>query len=97
MYRFLLLFWAMVLYGQNSCTECHKGIESIRDPRSGMMKAIYEVAQKANQPRNDCIVCHGGNPNATTKELAHSSTVAYFKTHKGPQGVLQRSRQPVHQ
>ena len=48
-----------------------KGIEDIRDPNSEMMKEIYKVADKAGVPKNDCVVCHGGNPEATVKEKAH--------------------------
>lgn len=31
----------------NSCIECHKGIEEIRDHKSGMMKAIFKMADEA--------------------------------------------------
>ena len=79
-----LVFLLLELYASNSCKVCHKGIEDIRDRDSGMMKAILEVAQKAGHRDNDCIVCHGGNPNADTKALAHKGTPAYFLKHKGP-------------
>ena len=69
---------------KNSCIKCHKGIEPIRDPKSEMMKAILSVADSAGFPGNDCIVCHGGNPLEQDKTKAHSGTVLYFKTHKGP-------------
>jgi len=69
---------------RNSCVECHKGIEDIRDRDSGMMKAILQVADKAGNAGNDCIVCHGGNPNTKNKKRSHSGTVDYFKSHKGP-------------
>ncbi len=69
---------------RNSCVECHKGIEDIRDRDSGMMKAILNVADKAGHAGNDCIVCHGGNPSTKNKKRSHSGTVKYFKTHKGP-------------
>jgi len=68
----------------NSCIECHKGIEDIRDHKSGMMKAIFKMADEAGIKGNDCVVCHGGNPNNSTKELAHKGTIDYFKSHKGP-------------
>ncbi len=81
----LLVFWSVVgLYAANSCLKCHNGIEEIRDPHSKMMQAIYKVAQKAGYPMNDCIVCHGGNPNSVLKERAHSGTVGYFLDHEGP-------------
>ena len=81
---FLFLFFGSLVFGANQCLTCHQGIEHIRDEKSGMMKAILDVAKKAGHVGNDCIVCHGGNPEAKTKKEAHSSTVKYFLTHKGP-------------
>jgi len=78
------LFLSLSLMAKNTCVECHKGIEDIRDRNSGMMKAILHVADKAGYAGNDCIVCHGGNPNVKDKKRSHSGTVEYFKTHKGP-------------
>ncbi|BCD59401.1 MULTISPECIES: cytochrome C [unclassified Nitratiruptor] len=75
---FSLVIWA------NNCLECHTGIENIRDPHSGMAKAIAKKAKEAGFADNSCIVCHGGNPKATTKEKAHSGTIAYFLKHEGP-------------
>ena len=80
----LLLFLTLSLMAKNTCVGCHKGIEDIRDRDSGMMKAILNVAEKAGHVGNDCIVCHGGNPRTKNKKRAHSGTVKYFKTHKGP-------------
>ncbi|BCD67264.1 cytochrome C [Nitratiruptor sp. YY09-18] len=68
----------------NNCIECHKGIEDIRDPHSGMAKAIAKKAKEAGFGDNSCIVCHGGNPEASTKEEAHKGTIAYFLKHEGP-------------
>jgi len=68
----------------NSCVSCHKGIDHIRDPKSGMMQEIYALADKAGYKNNECIVCHGGNAEAYTQEKAHSGSPKYFKTNKGP-------------
>ena len=68
----------------NNCLSCHKGIENIRDPHSGMAKAIAKKAAKAGYPDNSCIVCHGGNPKATTKEAAHSGSIKAFLAGDGP-------------
>lgn len=68
----------------NTCLECHKGIEHIRDNSSKMMKEILEVANQAGAKGNDCIVCHGGNPNEQDKNLSHSGTLKYFLNNKGP-------------
>ncbi|EDP73913.1 hypothetical protein HG1285_09606, partial [Hydrogenivirga sp. 128-5-R1-1] len=59
---FLLTIFILHLqsYAQNNCLKCHKGIESIRDPNSEMMKEINEIAEKAGFAGNSCIVCHGG-------------------------------------
>lgn len=81
---FLVLFVSALLFGSNQCISCHGGIEHIRVDDSGMMKAIFEVAEKAGHTGNDCIVCHGGNPTTKNKSKAHSGTVAYFKNNKGP-------------
>ena len=83
MHYLLWLLLMSVLYA-NNCLECHKGIEDIRDPHSGMAKAIAKVAKEAGYSDNNCIVCHGGNPEASSKEEAHKGTIAYFLDHKGP-------------
>jgi len=81
---FLVAFLFSLSFGANTCVSCHGGIEHIRAESSGMMKAILEVAEKAGHKGNDCIVCHGGNPTTKKKKRAHSGTVKYFKTNKGP-------------
>ncbi|HIP18601.1 MAG TPA: cytochrome C [Sulfurovum sp.] len=81
---FLGLLLPFLLQANNSCLQCHKGIEDIRDPQSKMMQEIFKVAAKAGAAKNDCVVCHGGDPEASEKEKAHSGTLAYFKEHKGP-------------
>jgi len=68
----------------NSCLECHKGIEDIREPHTKMAKEIAKKAKEAGVKGNSCIVCHGGNPKAFKKSEAHSGTIVYFKTHSGP-------------
>ena len=80
----LLALFFSLSFGANQCIVCHKGIEDIRDRESGMMKAIFKVAEKAGHKGNDCIVCHGGNPKSKSVKYAHNGTVKYFKTHKGP-------------
>jgi hypothetical protein len=72
------------LYAKNSCLECHKGIEDIRDRDSKMMKEILNISKKAGFAGNDCIVCHGGDPRESDKSKAHNGVVEYFKTHRGP-------------
>ncbi|MDH5465442.1 MAG: cytochrome C, partial [Thiovulaceae bacterium] len=82
---FLLLLLASFSFGvKNSCVKCHQGIEPIRDHQSKMMEAIFQKAKEAGHPKNDCIVCHGGNPKSDLKLKAHKGTVKYFLNHKGP-------------
>ena len=80
--RILILLLGIVTligisYG-NTCLECHKGIEPIRDPESKMMEEILEIAEKAGYPDNDCIVCHGGNPETKDKKEAHKGSIRAF-------------------
>ncbi|WP_292660482.1 cytochrome C [Nitratifractor sp.] len=65
--------------GGDSCVKCHKGIESIRDPKSDMMKQIVAMG-KGMGDSGGCVVCHGGNPKAGTAEEAHKGAP---KAHPG--------------
>ncbi len=81
----LLLLMIASLEANNGCISCHEGIADIRDRNSNMMKEILKVASKAGVKGNDCIVCHGGNPDEfEKKEQAHKGTLPYFKKNKGP-------------
>lgn len=85
MFRSLFIFFVTLsALSANTCIECHEGIEDIRDKNSQMMKQIYEVAKKAGHEGNDCVVCHGGNPNSKAQKYAHLGTIEYFKEHEGP-------------
>ena len=65
------------------CLSCHNGIEPIRQHQTKMMKEIYKLGAKVGDP-NGCVVCHGGNPDATSASAAHTGTPGYFFNHKGP-------------
>jgi hypothetical protein len=82
----IFLFISLFIYilSANNCLGCHKGIEPIRAQSSKMMQAIYDIANKSGNEGNDCIVCHGGNPHAKTKEAAHSGSAEYFLKNRGP-------------
>jgi len=56
--------------GGDSCVKCHKGIESIRDTDSDMMKQIADLGKIAGDSQG-CTVCHGGNPDNGTVKGAH--------------------------
>ena len=68
----------------NNCLTCHDGIEHIRSLKSEMMHEIFEKASMAGYKDNSCIVCHGGNPEATTASLAHEGSIDYFLAKEGP-------------
>ena len=58
------------------CLACHSDIEPIRDPNSEMMQKIFIQGQRLGDPAG-CLVCHGGNPVATTSEDAHKGKAFY--------------------
>jgi len=61
---------------ESGCIACHAGIEAIRDPASGMMRAILAMGRAAGDPAG-CVICHGGDPLAETEELAHGGEAFY--------------------
>ncbi len=79
---------AIILLGvclqANNCLRCHNGIEDIRESQTEMAKAIAEKAKEAGVEGNSCVVCHGGNPEAATKEEAHRGAPQKFQAYKGP-------------
>ncbi|MCF6206019.1 MAG: cytochrome C [Sulfurovum sp.] len=89
MFKKWFVFFTVVLTGlysqpKNNCLQCHQGIEHIRDHKSKMMEKIFQKADEADVTGNDCVVCHGGNPEATTKTEAHHGTPEYFEDNEGP-------------
>src|SRR3972149_6925025 len=60
----------------SGCMKCHAGIEWIREPDTGMMKRILALGKERGDPAG-CIVCHGGDPQATTAEAAHAGAEFY--------------------
>lgn len=84
---FFIFFFSFVFGLQakpNTCNSCHSLLEPIKDNSSQMMQEIFQRASDAGYPKNDCIVCHGGNPEEKDKQKAHAGTVSYFRTNKGP-------------
>ncbi|MHC4674176.1 MAG: cytochrome C, partial [Planctomycetota bacterium] len=55
----------------SGCMACHEGIEAIRESESLMMRQIV-AAGRAKGDADGCVICHGGDVKATTKEAAHS-------------------------
>ena len=64
------LFAAVDYHKTNNCLLCHGGIEHIRQPDTGMAKAIAKKADEAGYAQNSCIICHGGNPATKNKNKA---------------------------
>ncbi|UCG33943.1 MAG: hypothetical protein JSU68_04760, partial [Phycisphaerales bacterium] len=79
--------------GKSGCLACHEGIEAIRDPESGMMRGILGMGRSRGDPQG-CVVCHGGDPGATTKEEAHGG--GFFYADPGSPWVNDRICGPCH-
>ena len=60
----------------STCVKCHNGIEWIREPDTGMMRQILALGDGRGDPAG-CVVCHGGDPKATTAEAAHAGSEFY--------------------
>jgi len=54
---------------EKTCLACHEGIEQFSD--GPMMAAIKGMGAAYGDPRG-CVVCHGGDPGATSADAAHS-------------------------
>jgi len=60
----------------SGCMTCHEGIEPIREPESKMARQILALGADQRDPAG-CVVCHGGDPQASEKEEAHGTTAFY--------------------
>ena len=60
---------------EKGCLSCHEGIEEIREPTSVMLTQLKAIGSASGDP-GGCVVCHGGTPDATSKEQAHSGAPA---------------------
>ncbi len=74
----LILALTLGLFGfqtlaAEGCIDCHEGIEDIREPDSAMMLQIKAMGNVHGDPEG-CVMCHGGNPKASTVEEAHAGT-----------------------
>ena len=69
---------------QKGCLSCHDGISDIREEGSAMLQQIRDLGSNYNDPQG-CVVCHGGNPGATTKVEAHKGAPKDLKEAGGPQ------------
>jgi len=69
------------LAAQKGCLSCHEGIEKFSD--GPMMDAIAAIGAAHGDP-GGCVVCHGGTPDATTKEQAHQGAPQALTQANGP-------------
>ncbi|OHB76212.1 MAG: hypothetical protein A2W31_00885 [Planctomycetes bacterium RBG_16_64_10] len=58
------------------CFACHQDIETIREEGSEMLAEILAEGESQGDP-DGCVVCHGGDPQATDKETAHRGPEFY--------------------
>ena len=67
------------------CTtqECHQGIADIKPADHQMMITIKMNGSQHGDP-DGCVMCHGGNSNAATKEEAHKGTAPTLGFAPGP-------------
>ena len=66
------------------CLSCHKGIEDIRDQKSGMMAMINSLGT-THGDADGCIMCHGGDPTASEANAAHGKSPESLVKAQGPQ------------
>ncbi len=71
----LILFPLQSSAKEHGCISCHAGIEGIREDSSAMMMQIKAMGAQHGDSEG-CVICHGGDPTANEKELAHKGTPA---------------------
>jgi hypothetical protein len=67
---------------QQGCLFCHQGIEAFTE---GLMMTTIKAMGKPYGDPAGCVICHGGNPQATTKKRAHQGSPARLIEATGPQ------------
>ncbi len=63
------------------CQSCHEGIERFSD--GDMQETIESIGAELGDP-GGCVVCHGGDPKATTKDAAHKGAPKDITEGGGP-------------
>lgn len=69
------------LAAEKGCLSCHTGIEQFTE--GPMMETIMDSGVEHGDP-GGCVICHGGTPNATTADQAHSGAPADLIEAGGP-------------
>lgn len=67
---------------EKGCLSCHEGIERFTD---GPMMDTIEALAAAHGDPGGCVVCHGGDPGATTPDVAHDGAPAGLSAAGGPE------------
>ena len=78
---FVLLCSAGLATGAEGCLSCHEGIERFSD--GDMQDTIEAMGADLGDP-GGCVVCHGGDPKATSAEAAHQGAPAELTEDGGP-------------
>ena len=60
----------------SGCMACHQGVEPIREEGSEMLARILALGEGMGDPAG-CVVCHGGDPQATEEDAAHQTGAFY--------------------
>ena len=71
------------LFAAQGCISCHQGIEDIRDAGSAMMVMIKTLGNTYGDSEG-CVICHGGNPSAASKDEAHKGSPETLINALGP-------------
>jgi hypothetical protein len=81
----ILLIGAPLANGAGGCStqECHLGIADIKPADHEMMRTIKMIGSQHGDP-DGCVMCHGGNTKAATKEDAHKGTSPTLRFAPGP-------------
>jgi len=83
-FQFFVLNASSAVAADSGCISCHNGIEDIRADDSTMMIMIKSISAQHGDPEG-CVLCHGGDPTATTVEAAHKDSPQSLITSRGPQ------------
>ncbi len=66
---------------EKGCLSCHEGIERFTE---GAMQETIEAMGADHGDPSGCVICHGGNPVATTKDAAHQGAPGELTEAGGP-------------
>lgn len=66
---------------EQGCLSCHTGIEKFAE--GPMMETIVDMGVEYGDA-GGCVICHGGTPNATTVDAAHSGSPGDLADSGGP-------------